>query len=504
MRAILRFSLLLGVVILGTMTPQAQDIDLFENLNFITCPYNTPASHETECGFFAVPETHADPDSRNIQIAFAIVRTNHPDPEPDPVVYLVGGPGGSMLGRMAWVWNDQFAPFAARRDVIFVDQRGTGFAQPRLYCDEIVEHYAQWVGGFLDPEENKAFVLDILQACHDRLTESGINLAAYNSAESAADFEALRRALGYEEWNLYGVSYGTRLALTIMRDYPDGVRSVILDSVLPLQADLYTELPDNIARVLDVLFDGCANDNACSTTYPYFHDVFWKLVSDLNREPLQLTVSRPDVGQINLIIDGNRVINWVFNWSYAVPDIERIPAYVHALASGDREQMTQPILDGLDSESSTLFIDVGMHYSVQCGEEVAYLPANGFDDLSERHPRLADYVNASFELGDDLFMLCENWSRPPLNPAENAPVVSDIPALVLAGEYDPITPPRWAQQAAETLSNHVYYEASGIGHGVIRSSDCFMSLAVAFIDAPGELSSSCAGAANPPDFMTTP
>jgi pimeloyl-ACP methyl ester carboxylesterase len=340
MRARFRFGLLLLTIILRPMTAQAQDIDFFEDLNFITCPYNTPASHETECGFLAVPENRADPDSRKIQIAFAVVRTNHPDPEPDPLVYLVGGPGGSMLARLAWVWNSQFAPLAERRDVIFVDQRGTGFAQPRLYCDEIVENYARWVGGSRDSEAHKAFTLEILQTCHDRLAADGADLTAYNSAESAADFETLRRALGYEEWNLYGVSYGTRLALTIMRDHPDGIRSVILDSVLPLQANLYTELPDHIARVLDVLFEGCASDNPCSTTYPYFHDVFWKLVSDLNTEPLELTVSRPDVGQINLIIDGNRVVNWVFNWSYAVSDIERIPAYVHALASGDREQMT--------------------------------------------------------------------------------------------------------------------------------------------------------------------
>ena len=131
-------------------------------------------------------------------------------------------------------------------------------------------------------------------SCHDRLVSEDINLAAYNSAESAADLNDLRLTLGYEEWNLVGISYGTRLALTAMRDYPEGIRCVILDSTYPLQVSLYAEMPANFDRALNVFFHGCTTDPACSEAYPELEIVFFQLVDQLNDSPITFSATNSE------------------------------------------------------------------------------------------------------------------------------------------------------------------------------------------------------------------
>jgi pimeloyl-ACP methyl ester carboxylesterase len=190
------------------------------------------------CGMLTVREDRSQPNGATIQLAVAIIPTRSPTPAPDPVVYLAGGPGSAALSgapRLARAW----APFLANRDLIVFDQRGTGFSRPALRCPESERSSDAELGRVLSADESVRAEVAALQRCHARLVREGVHLGAYTSAASAHDLEDLRVALGYGRWNLLGISYGTRLALTAMRDTPQSIRSVILDSTYPLQVNLY-------------------------------------------------------------------------------------------------------------------------------------------------------------------------------------------------------------------------------------------------------------------------
>jgi pimeloyl-ACP methyl ester carboxylesterase len=237
------------------------------------CPFALDATlvegKHVRCGFLVVPEDRSQPQGPTIRLAVAIFKASSPHPDPDPVVVLGGGPGIALLENLGPRVNAGNLP--SNRDLILFDQRGAGYSQPSLRC--------------------QAF--ETLQACHSRLVKSGINLNAFTTLENAADVHDLIRTLDYRQVNLDGVSYGTRLALTVMRLYPADLRSVVLNSVLPPQVNLFTNIPRATARAFDVLFRGCAADRSCNATYPHLQAVFSQLVAQLNIAPITFQATPP-------------------------------------------------------------------------------------------------------------------------------------------------------------------------------------------------------------------
>lgn len=222
-----------------------------------------------ECGYLTVAESRRPFNGKTIALAVAIVRS--PNPAPDPVVFLTGGPGEAALSLTPLIIQS-FAPVLAQRDLILVDQRGTGFSQPSLDC---VTSANMTEAGFMlgvTQESERPFFLQLvteaLIECGLEYESEGVDLSAYNSVENAADLEDLRIALGYETWNLFGASYGTRLALTAMQYRPETIRSAVLDSTYPLQANFHTDTFLSFNRSLTRLFDACAADPDCNAVYP--------------------------------------------------------------------------------------------------------------------------------------------------------------------------------------------------------------------------------------------
>ncbi len=232
-------------------SPDEPYVAVFERSS---CRFRIPAGTKVECGFLVVPENHSKPAGRTIRLHVAIFSTASDDPAPDPIVYLSGGPGQSPL-KMAQFAFEAFAPFLANRDLILLDQRGVGYSEPALDCHELLELAYETAPEDLPVDELAKLTTAAASECRDRLLRQAVSLSAYRSAQSAADLNDLRLALGYEEWNLYGISYGTKLALTTMRDFPTGIRSVVLDSTYPLQVNLYAEVPANATRAFNVFFD---------------------------------------------------------------------------------------------------------------------------------------------------------------------------------------------------------------------------------------------------------
>ena len=465
------------------------------------CQFEVPPGQTVECGYLTVPEDRSQPDGLTMRLHVAIFRSHSDNPSSDPVVYLAGGPGENALKAASFVFNKRFAPFLANRDLIVFDQRGTGYSEPALDCPEFTDLAYETLDQDLSPEESAALGTEAICSCHDRLVSEGVNLAAYNSAESAADLNDLRLALGYEEWNLLGISYGTRLALTAMRDFPEGIRSVILDSTYPLQVSLYAGAPANFDRALTVFFNGCAADPACNEAYPELETVFYELVDQLNASPVTFPVTQPLSGETyDLLMNGDGLIGFMFQSLYLTELIPLLPKIFFDIRDGNYD--TLALLEG-SFLVNIEFVSMGMQYSVQCGEEVHFSTSGEFADAAEAYPETRNLFHSSSNLGEPIFTICEIWGASEADPIENEPVSSDIPTLVLVGEYDPIISPAWGELAAETLDNSFYCEFPGVGHGAsITGGECPLSIALAFLDNPTtEPDGSCVAEMSGPDFF---
>ncbi|MBZ0310041.1 MAG: alpha/beta hydrolase [Anaerolineae bacterium] len=490
MRLIRLFSLLL--VILGAnfvsaeqatlpAASAAQDNDVVPRYEEAVCRFYVPSDVQVDCGYLMVPEDHQQPEGNIVRLHVAVFRSTSPAPEPDPIIYLEGGPGGSALETVGYAYDFLVEPFLPNRDFIVFDQRGTGYSQPYLGCPELFDVGYDTIDQFLLPSEDVSANLEAVFACHDRLVEQGINLSAFNSAQSAADVEALRQLLGYEQWNLFGISYGTRLALTVMRDYPEGVRSAILDSSYPLQVNLYIETPANMHRSMDTLFAGCANDPDCNSRYPNLEAVFFKLVDQLNREPVLVELDDYYHDDYKVLVTGDDFIGLLFRSFYSEMLIPTLPSVIYKARNGDYSELAWLRAQSVGGGGSN---SMGMYYSVQCSEEV---PFGSPDDViagANDHPQVQNFFTRSYYLGKAIFTVCKTWQPNGISPIENDPVVSDVPALILSGEYDPITPPTWGKMTGETLPNSHYYLFPGMGHGVSVAADCPASIMMEFLDDP--------------------
>ena len=475
------FSLILAILLSAcdsqtpTATPNPTPQPGVPRFEEADCPFDVPAGQTAECGYLVIPEDRSRPDGKTIQLAVARFKSDSSEPAPDPIVYLEGGPGGSPLRSFIPQFNVLLAPLLEKRDLILIDQRGTGYSQPALDCPEYKEWSLSVLDEDLSAERAEALGNQVLLECRNRLASTGVDLTAYDSAENAADLNDLRLALDIEQWNLYGISYGTRLALTTMRDFPEGIRSVAIDSVVPLQTNLYTEIPGNGARAFDVFFDTCTADSDCNTAFPDLRRVFFDLVDQLNETPVKFLVKLRSGEKVDALLNGDGLLGLMFQSLYATSIIPLLPRMIYEIRDGNTA-----LIAALQGEFLAQLDDIsfGMHYSVQCDEEV---PFSTPDELAAATQAYPEYRSIS---GPGIFDLCRTWGSLPSEPVENQPVASDVPTLVLSGEFDPITPPRWGELAAETLRHSFYFELSGAGHGASLTEECPRSILLAFFDDP--------------------
>jgi pimeloyl-ACP methyl ester carboxylesterase len=465
---------------LPTWTPTAEPISLpaFEPS---ACRFGFTSPVTVECGDLIVPENRRKPDSPPIRVHVAIFKSTSPNPKPDPVIYVAGGGGADQLGAtdtfMDWVGN----AILQERDFIMYNQRGSHRNEPSLVCPDLTGLYFELAAQDLSAHERADRRIERRLECHDDLLARGIDLTGYNTVETAADISDLRRVLGLENVNLYGTSSGTRTILAVMHYHPEGIRSVILDSVFPPQVNYYSTFGLSVNRVFSLLFDACAADADCSQRYPDLEEAFYQLVDDLNAHPASVELSR---GTIPVTGDMFMYAMW---WSfYSANQIALVPGRIHWARQGVFTGMV-PWLENTLSDSGT-FMAEGVEWSLMCNEEAPFESYElGRELAADLPPQIAAYFDSYYE-----FTLCEAWQSGRADPVENTAVVSDIPALVLAGGYDPVTPPEWSRLAAETLSAAHYYEFPSLTHGVMRSNACGLEIGLHFLDDPrAEPDSAC-------------
>lgn len=443
-----------------------------------------PPSSETVgetliCGTLDLPQDPTDPDGARHQLAYIILLSPAANAASDPVIFLAGGPGTSaILSSADWIAS----PLRQTRDLILVDQRGTGYSTPSLDCDAY---------GLTDTDET---------ACLAAITAAGAELGLYNTANSADDIAALMADLsaerGYTTYNLYGVSYGTRLALTLMRDYPSLLRSAVLDSVYPPQASNPVELAVNTDHALNALFAACAANTDCNEAYPTLGEDFDEMVAFLNEVPINDTytgrnfiadvyAALSDTGILPAIPAGIAAMfaqdfELAFDLLYTGPEGYDPQADLVALYSDvDDETLINffTVAEGISESQGTFLV-------FECQEE------NFFNSLEEAERFTAaaaiDPLVAEARLDDSavIFDQCDGWFAQGAPASEDDPISSDVPILLLAGELDPITPPNWAAQAAETLTNSTVITIPLATHAVYSAGECPIGIAATFLDDP--------------------
>jgi pimeloyl-ACP methyl ester carboxylesterase len=456
-----------------------------------------------KCGYLTVPENRYQPHGRKIRIAVAIAEAATRHPHPDPLLWLEGGPGGTGLAVAVAVVK---LGINADRRIIFIDQRGTLHADPLLSCPEIDRFLRRSVG--LAPTNPATGAQDVaaVRACRDRLAAQGYDLAAYNTAENAADAADLRVALHVKQWNVYGVSYGTDLALQLLRDYPTGIRSMVLDSIVPPQLSLIQEFWPAAQRGYQAVFDACAAQPACHTAYPNLRGEFTAAVNRLTRKPLTVAVRNPATAQrTKVVFDGYQLANLLVVLSLYPGSLADAPAMVHKLAAGDGMPAAIKLLGTVPR-----FVGLtgyGLTFGVFCSEGVPFTTPRKVEAVARQAlPTFPARVLALVPQEPRLFSECTVWHVHRASPSVSQPVHSAVPVLLLTGTFDAITPPAWADLAAQGLTHSTVLRFPGVGHDVIAwRHKCGATVMVKFLDRPnGGYDTSCVDKLSVPAFKTGP
>jgi pimeloyl-ACP methyl ester carboxylesterase len=456
------------------------------------CAPEVAAGVTYDCHWLVVPANRAEFDGTTYRLEVTVLHSPNPDPRPDPVIYLSGGPG--YPGGSTSYWSS--TPLIQERDVIVWDQRGTGDSEPDLECSEMEAVVLESFSDDRPYEDEQQEMVDAVSACHDRLVDRGIDLRGFSTVENAADLADLRVALGYDEWNLFGISYGTRLALETMRSHPEGIRSVILDSTYPMDKNSVTSVVEGAQRAFDQLAAGCAADPACAAAHGDLTQVFEGIIAQYDAEPYRSTIDLgPDAGGvIPIVVTGSDIVAGLFNAMYDTTLIPALPAFATTLTSGDASIIDTVALQGIPNINA---VSEGMAISVDCSDAAAGSDEDAGSDVD----LLADPGRWSSMLTVLTPEFCEIWTVGELDRSFAEPVTSDIPTIVLSGTYDPVTPTPGGAQVAEALGAP-FVTFDGFGHGVWSESECGTSITLAFLaDPTSEVDTSCAEEVGPPAFL---
>jgi pimeloyl-ACP methyl ester carboxylesterase len=420
-------------------------------------------SQEVLCGTYTVYENRTTAQGRQIDIHLAVIPAIDENVEPDPIVVFAGGPGQSAIEMVSFV-RSVFSEVNERRDLVLIDQRGMGSSAP-LDCEIPEEDFLN-----LDTQEQEHRAREILQECLEKLDADA---TLYTQDLANLDIHEILLALGYERVNLYGGSWGTRSALLYAHQFPEQVRTIVLDGNLPLS----NKAPSNAAadgeRALRALFTDCADDPRCHQAFPRLEEDYRTAASLLGPDGASVTMDNPTTGEeLTFVLTPNGFGDVLRSVLYS-PELSRIiPLIIHQASQGDYRA-----LQGVGSFLSTAFeggMTLGASLTIFCSEEFSRLEAGQPEQEIE-----------SGLLGDQLFSGIQNgcrvWPKAPLPAIYTEDVGSEAPALLLSGELDPITPPHWGEEMAKALPNSLHLVATGTGHNVAPFG-CAAELIDQFID----------------------
>jgi pimeloyl-ACP methyl ester carboxylesterase len=416
---------------------------------------------EAMCGRLARPEDPDAPESAQLDLFIAKIPSLSPEPAPDAFTIVNGGPGGSSVSLFVDL-SHAFSGILRERDIILVDQRGTGRSNP-LECPELEKATEDY---------SLEAVQEATRVCLESLAGDP---RFYTTSQAVEDLEAVRAALGYESLNVYGVSYGTRVSMHYVRRHPDRVRTLILDGVVPPELALGVNVAENAQKRLEELFTQCARAPECSEAFPDLKARFRQLQDDLAGQQISLRFPNPVTGlEESLTFGYDHLALVVRLLSYAPETASLLPLIIDQAAGGNYLPAASQALRITDALSGTM--SFGMHNSVTCTEDLPFIDFGEVDWAALEATYIgADQVRA-------LRAICEIWPRADMDPDLKAPLEAETPTLILSGELDPITPPAYGEQVAPGLSNSMHIVGAGQGHGIV-SRGCVPRLVTQMVEA---------------------
>jgi pimeloyl-ACP methyl ester carboxylesterase len=465
------------------------------------CVFRAPRGDRLECYLLILPENREKPQGPEVRLKVAVLKAKRTI-DPDPLIYLAGGPGDAPLMASSagadplsegdW-WNDT-ANIRRRRDVVIVSQRGAAGSVPSLDC---FESRASDLARARRRAVTESQERDILIRCRAEFDRKKIDVAMYSTPTLADDVADLARLLKAPKINLYGISYGTRWGLEVMRRHPDILRSVILDGSYPPEINGDQNEPEVVRSAFEQLAADCAGDATCKARNPDFSNAVKMLVDGAVAKPIQMVLQLDD-GPQTARIDGTRMM-MVLMHMMRTGDAALIPEAVSGMQRNDFRLFKQFAEDFEDDEGGLLETNAqqfgGLFNTIECRETWAAI------DLAARAKAIA--IGGIYGLNakaSRLPSICPAWNVPAAPPGERQPIVSDIPTLLLSGTFDWLTPPSWARQAARSLSvsRHVVFRA--LGHGVSSQDACAARLRDEFVENPDPRAVPPCRTNVPPDF----
>ncbi|MGI9270238.1 MAG: alpha/beta hydrolase [Woeseiaceae bacterium] len=398
------------------------------------------------CGMFAQPLDPEDDSKGTIELKVAVVPALTLEPASDPFVPIAGGPGQSSIFFYA-SWSGAFERIRQHRDILLIDQRGTGDSAA-MVCnldEDIVE-------GKYSEEQT----LSLTKECLDLLPHDP---RFFTTSVAVRDLEALREALGYGALNLYGISYGTRVAQHFARRYPESTRSVILDGVVPPQLPLGPDIAIESQKSIDHVFDRCIENAACNERFPNIRDDFALIRGALAEEPITIELQHPVTAKREIVsFAEDHLAAAVRLLLYSPRTVALLPLVISEAADGNFMPLAAQYHMVVANLAESL--SIGMHNAVLCTEDVPFIDWEKVDQ---------DAINASY-MGplqlEAINTMCSVWPLGVLDENLHEPLATDLPVLLLSGGADPITPPEYAEMAATELSNHWHIRGDNQGHGL--------------------------------------
>lgn len=448
-----------------------------------------------QCGYVNVPEDRSNPASVEIRIAVAVVKANSAEPGVPPTVILTGGPGQPAIETVGrFLLSNPDFPLLQVSDVVLVDQRGTGFSE-RDFCRALRRPpYTISVMGDASEREQ----VDATERCLADARNRGIAIHAYSTWHSAHDFRTIRRALGYDRWNLFGVSYGTQLGQMILEVDSEGVRAAVLDSVVPLQDAGFDNLAAGLRSSLNALDEACAASSACSARFSKPSETLNALIEAYSTAPVVLTDLDTEMHPSGeLTVNGPMVTGAIFNAFYDRRLFADLPMLLEVLADKDPEAL-KAYVDVLGRPADHAY-GGGLEAVANC-RGAPLLSTSAIQQAFSDEPLLAENMRVGY-----LAKFCEALRmRLNLAGAERTPrpVESSVPVLVLAGLWDPITPPGLSRRVMRGLSKGQLVEFPYTGHGA-ASTPCGRTIVADFVRRPeAAMDTGCVTSMDPPRFTT--
>ncbi|MHC1782223.1 MAG: alpha/beta hydrolase [Anaerolineaceae bacterium] len=450
------------------------------------CEISSPGASEAtdaRCGRLAVYEDPEAGSGKQIELFVAVIPAVSRTPQGGPLFLLAGGPGEAATEAFPQFLS-VFERIHQKRDIVLFDQRGTGKSNP-LKCPSTTEN--------IEPDSDSFDIKKVEKELSTCLKSFDADPRLYTTSQAVSDLEQVRTALGYEKMNLMGVSYGTRVALAYLREYPEQLETVVLDGLNPIDWELGPHNPDNAQRAMDLILKRCEEDAACHKAFPDVQKEFTDMMAALEKAPVEVTLPHPVSGERETFnFTRQKAATTLMMISYSPENAALLPLMIHAAAGeGDYRGLAAQYLSSTDNLEKS--ISDGMYLSVICSEDVPYYP--------ETNPESDSYLPVRLEY---LKQECGLWPHTAVMEDLKKPVSSYVPVLLLSGQADPVTPPANAEQAAKTLTNSMQLVIPQMGHGQFYRG-CLPRVITNFIQEGSleNLDTACVAVVKAPPFFLT-